>query len=78
LRIKFSDAKQIRLRLTGASANYFKREGLFKYKNYIFISEESSQEIEMKMLYNNQIEVVKLLQQWMPQVKMIDNNKEEK
>ena len=75
---KFSDAKQIRLRLTGASVNYFKREGLFKYENYNFVSEESSQEIEMKMLYNDQIEVVKLLQQWMPQIKMIDNTKEEK
>ncbi len=69
---KFSDAKQIRLKLTGASANYFKREGLFKYANYTFISEGSSDDIEIKMLYNNKIEVVKLLQQWMPQIKLAD------
>ena len=30
------------------------------------------------MFYNNQLEVVKLLQHWMPQIKIIDNTTEAK
>ncbi len=68
----YRNAKEIRLRLTDAAANYFTREGLFENESYTFITQESSQEIEIKMLYNDRLEVVKLIQHWMPQIKLID------
>jgi hypothetical protein len=72
----YKNAKEIRLRLTDAAANYFTREGLFENESYTFITQESSQEIEIKMLYNNRLEVVKLIQHWMPQIKLIDSSEE--
>ncbi len=72
----YKNAKEIRLLLTDAAANYFTREGLFENESYTFITQESSQEIEIKMLYNNRLEVVKLIQHWMPQIKLIDSSEE--
>jgi len=64
----YDDGKKILLSLTGSAAHYFKREALFENKNFKFISEDSSHTVEMEMTYNHKIEVVKLLQQWMPQI----------
>lgn len=64
----YSEGRQIMLSLTSSAAHYFKREGLFENKNFKFISEDPNHTIEMEMTYNHKMEVVKLLQQWMPQI----------
>lgn len=66
----YNEGTKVMLSLTHAAAHYFKREGLFENKNFKFISEDSNHTIEMEMIYNHKIEVVKLLQQWMPQITM--------
>lgn len=74
----FKNAKKIKLKLIDAAANYFKREGLFETNNFRFLSEISSKEIEIEMRYNYKTEVIKLLQQWMPQIQIIDNSEDAK
>lgn len=58
--------KSVMLKLTGNSANYFKRERQFSKAQFDFVSEEPDGSVLMKMYYNNLQEVVKLVQQWMP------------
>ncbi len=74
----FKNAKTIRLKLQNAAANYFKREGLFETNSFIFLSEISTNEIEIKMIYNYKLEVIKLIQQWLPQITIVDHSKEAK
>lgn len=69
-------SKQVTLKLTGASAHFFKREGLFNNPYYRFISEESNGNIEMIMTYNHQIEVIKLVQQWMPLISVVNDSED--
>lgn len=64
----YDEGEKIMLSLTSSAAHYFKREALFENKNFKFISEDSNHTVEMEMTYNHKIEVVKLLQQWMPQI----------
>jgi len=68
--------KSITLKLTGGSAHFFKREGLFNNPYYRFISEESNGDIEMIMTYNHEIEVIKLVQQWLPYILVVNNSRE--
>jgi len=68
--------KQVTLKLTGHSANFFKREGLFNNPYYRFISEESNGDIEMIMTYNNKLEVILLVQQWLPYILVVNNSNE--
>ncbi|BDY14006.1 helix-turn-helix transcriptional regulator [Hydrogenimonas cancrithermarum] len=56
----------VMLKLTGNSANYFKRERQFSKEQFDFIAEETDGTVLMKMYYNNLQEVIKLVQQWMP------------
>ena len=72
----FKNAKTIRLKLQGAAANYFKREGLFETNSFRFLSELSVNEIEIEMRYNYKLEVIKLVQQWLPQITIIDHSEE--
>jgi len=75
----FEDAtKQVTLKLTGRSANFFKREGLFTNPYYQFISEESNGDIEIIMKYNHELEVIKLVQQWLPYILVVNNSNEAK
>ena len=68
------ETKQVTLKLTGRSANFFKREGLFNNPYYRFISEKSNRDIEMIMTYNHKIEVSKLVQQWMPLISVVNDS----
>lgn len=74
----YNEGKKITLSLINVAAHYFKREGLFENKNFNFISEDSDHTIEIEMTYNSRIEVVKLLQQWMPQITIKNNSDEAK
>ncbi len=74
----FKNAKTIRLKLQNAAANYFKREGLFETNSFRFLSELSTNEIEVEMRYNYKLEVIKLVQQWLPQITIVDNSDEAK
>jgi predicted DNA-binding transcriptional regulator YafY len=74
----FKNAKTIRLKLQDAAANYFKREGLFETNSFKFLSELSVNEIEIEMRYNYKLEVIKLVQQWLPQITIIDHSEEAK
>jgi predicted DNA-binding transcriptional regulator YafY len=51
------------------SANYFKREMLFNNDAFEMVDEElEGENITVKMYFNEIFEVVKLVQQWMPQI----------
>ena len=51
------------------SANFFKREMLFNNDAFEMVYEELEGEtITVKMFFNDILEVVKLVQQWMPQI----------
>ncbi len=70
----YSNIQTIRLKLHGASANFFKREGLFETNSFRFLSELTTNEIEIEMTYNYKLEVVKLVQQWLPQITIVDDS----
>lgn len=70
----FDNASIITLKLNSSVSHFFKREGLFQNPNYKFLSEDSEGIIEMEMRYNNKIEVIKLLQKWMPEISVINNS----
>jgi hypothetical protein len=72
----YENASTITLRLHGSVAYFFKREGFFEKQNYKFLSEDSNNSIEMQMVYNNKIEVIKLVQEWMPQIQILNNSEE--
>lgn len=74
----FKNAKTIRLKLQNAASNYFKREGLFETNSFRFLSELSTNEIEAEMRYNYKLEVIKLIQQWLPQITIVNNSDEAK
>lgn len=74
----YEEGKKIMLSLTSSAAHYFKREALFENKNFKFISEDSDHTVEMEMTYNHKMEVVKLLQQWMPQILIKSDSEEAK
>jgi len=73
---KYNDASSIHLKLQGSSAHFFKREGFFENPNYKFLSEEDNGDINMELFYNNKIEIIKLVQQWMPFIKVDDSSEE--
>jgi len=72
----FKNASIITLKLQSSVAHFFKREGLFQNPNYKFLSEDSDGTIEMEMRYNNKIEVISLVQEWMPQIMVVNNSSE--
>lgn len=72
----FENEKTIKLILKDSAANFFKREGLFETHSFDYLSELSDNKIEIKMHYNDKIEVIKLVQQWLPQI-TISNSSED-
>jgi len=70
----FDNALIVTLKLTSSVAHFFKREGLFQNPNYKFLSEDSEGIVEMDMVYNDKIEVIKVIQNWMPQITLINNS----
>jgi len=72
----FDNEKIIKLKLKDAAANFFKREGLFETHSFDFLSELSENMIEINMHYNNKLEVVKLIQQWLPLITIDDDSKD--
>lgn len=72
----FKKDKFVLLNMDQYSANFFKREILFNNDAFEIIDEERDGEsITVKMYYNNIFEVTKIIQQWMPQIR-IQNNSE--
>jgi len=49
---------------------------LFNNPYYRFISEESNGDIEMIMTYNDKLEVIFLVQQWLPYILVVNNSSE--
>jgi len=72
----FDNEKIIKLKLKDAAANFFKREGLFEAHSFDFLSELSENMIEINMHYNDKLEVVKLIQQWLPLITINDDSKD--
>lgn len=66
----YTKDKFVTLLFEFSSANYFKREGMFNSSQFDLVSEEADGSIIGKMYFNNIQEVIKLLQQWMPQIKL--------
>jgi len=69
--------KKVTLKLHGHASYFFMREGLFESPYYKFIKADSrGDKLTMEMIYNNNIEVVKLVQQWMPYIYIINDSKD--
>jgi len=67
--------KKIILKLHSYAAYFFIREGLFESPYYKFIKSNSKgNEVEMEMIYNDDIEVVKLVQQWLPYIYVLNDS----
>ena len=66
--------KKVTLKLQGHASYFFMREGLFESPYYKFIKVDSTgSKVEMEMIYNNDIEVRKLVQQWMPLITVVND-----
>ncbi len=72
----YKNAKKINLKLHDSASNFFKREGFFENNNFKFLSELSNNEIKIEMRYNYKLEVIKLVQQWLPQITIDDDSQE--
>lgn len=70
----YNNLSSILLKLKGNSAHFFKREGLFENPNYKFLLEEDNGDINMELFYNNNIQVIKLIQEWMPFIHIINDS----
>jgi hypothetical protein len=67
--------KKIILKLHSYAAYFFIREGLFESPYYNFIKSNSKgNEVEMEMIYNDDIEVIKLVQQWLPYIYVVNDS----
>ena len=67
--------KRVTLKLKGHASYFFMREGLFESPYYNFIKVDSTgSRVEMEMIYNNDIEVIKLVQQWMPLIFVVNDS----
>lgn len=63
------------LKLHGHAAYFFTREGLFESPYYKFLRTNSKgSKVEMEMIYNSNIEVIKLVQQWMPLIYVVNDS----
>ena len=70
----FKKDKYVLLNLNQQSANFFKREILFNNDAFELIDEElDGNSITVKMYYTSYFEVVKIIQQWMPNIKIQNN-----
>lgn len=70
----FKKDKYVVLNLNQQSANFFKREILFNNDAFELIDEElDGDSITVKMFYTSYFEVVKIIQQWMPNIKIQNN-----
>ena len=66
--------KKVTLKLKGHASYFFMREGLFESPYYKFIRSDSrGEKLTMEMIYNNDIEVIKLVQQWMPLITVVND-----
>lgn len=63
----------VTLKLMPYCASFFKREGLLQKENFDFLIENSDNSILVNMYYNNNQEIISLLQQWMPQISIQKN-----
>lgn len=67
-----SKEKSVRLRLRGAAANNFKREGWANKEVFDLLHEEPDGNIIVLMYYNKMAEIMKLIQFWMPLITIQD------
>jgi len=67
--------KKVTLKLHGHASYFFMREGLFESPYYKFIKADSrGNRLTMEMIYNDEIEVSKLVQQWMPLIFVVNDS----
>lgn len=65
----FKKDKFVILNMDRKSADFFKREMLFNNDAFEMVDEElEGESITVKMYFNDKLEVVKLVQQWMPRI----------
>ena len=71
--------KKVTLKLHGHASYFFMREGLFESPYYKFIKADSKGDrLTMEMIYNDEIEVSKLVQQWMPLISVVNDSDDAK
>ena len=67
--------KKVTLKLHGHASYFFMREGLFESSYYKFIKADSrGNRLTMEMIYNDEIEVSKLVQQWMSLISVVNDS----
>ncbi|MDD5372928.1 MAG: WYL domain-containing protein [Sulfurimonas sp.] len=69
----YEKEKYVTLKLEPYSANFFKKEGLLQKENFDFIIEDDNNAILINMYYNDDQEIINLIQQWMPQISIQNN-----
>ncbi|XOB62450.1 WYL domain-containing protein [Campylobacterota bacterium DY0563] len=70
----FKKDKFVILHLNQNAAHFFKRENLLNNDAFELIDEELlGNSITVKMFYNSYFEIVKIVQQWMPNIKIQNN-----
>ncbi len=67
-----SKERSVRLKLRGAAANNFKREGWSNKEVFDLLHEEADGSIVVLMYYNEIVEVTKLIHCWMPLITIRD------
>lgn len=71
---KYSSNKYILLTLTGDAATFFKRNKI-TYLKWDFISESNDTKfLYIKLFYNTEIEIKRLIQQWLPYISFTERN----
>ena len=63
----------VTLKLMPYCASYFKKEGLLQKENFDFIIENDDKSILINMYYNENQEIITLIQQWLPQISIQNN-----
>ena len=65
--------RYITLKLRDNAASFFKREKMTNKKPFEFVSEEPDGAVLVKMFYNNEQEIIQIIQKWMPNITLLKN-----
>jgi len=67
----FNKNKYITIKLVNEAAFFFKREKIANKKPFEFISEEPDGSVLINMYYNDEQEIVQIMQRWMPYITIL-------
>lgn len=76
--VSSASTKYIYLHLDSVVSHVYKKDGIFNAEQFRFIQEYSDETILVKMYYASIIEIERLAQRWMPHIKIVVNNEDDK